>query len=78
MIIKRKLGPKGQVVLPKDIRTMLGLKPGSEIIIEIEGSEVKIKPSQPADKYLEHFFYTSKKLKKKINIEKIIEGQYSE
>jgi AbrB family looped-hinge helix DNA binding protein len=35
MIIKRKGGPKGQMVIPKDIRDSLNINPGSEILFEI-------------------------------------------
>ena len=28
-----KLGPKGQIVIPKDVRDMFGLEPGSSLIL---------------------------------------------
>ncbi|NMC05908.1 MAG: AbrB/MazE/SpoVT family DNA-binding domain-containing protein, partial [Candidatus Lokiarchaeota archaeon] len=61
MQIKRKLGPKGQIVLPKDIREMLGVTPGNEIILEVTGDEVKIRPSASPETYLDRFGHTSKK-----------------
>lgn len=36
----RKLGPKGQVVIPKEYRTALGLKPGDEIVFRLAESGV--------------------------------------
>ncbi len=34
----------GRVVVPKDIRDRLGLKPGAEIEIDEQGNEVVLKP----------------------------------
>ncbi|MCP8308550.1 MAG: AbrB/MazE/SpoVT family DNA-binding domain-containing protein [archaeon] len=42
--LKSKVGPKGQAVIPKEIRDMLGIKPGSEVIFEVKGDEVVVKP----------------------------------
>ncbi|MGQ9468809.1 MAG: AbrB/MazE/SpoVT family DNA-binding domain-containing protein [Nitrososphaerales archaeon] len=42
--LKSKVGPKGQAVIPKEIRDMLGIKPGSEVIFEIREDEVVVKP----------------------------------
>ena len=36
MNIKRVMGEKGQVVVPKDIREHLGIRPGSEVVFEVE------------------------------------------
>ena len=76
MIIKRKVGPKGQVVIPKDIRDLLKIKPGSEIIIEIKKNEIIIRPAENEDEFLKKFFKTSKKLTEKIDIKKQLEEHY--
>lgn len=76
MIIKRKLGSKGQIVIPKDIRDMLKLKPGSEVIFEIHEQEIIIRPANNEKEFLEKFIETPKKLKKPINFKKILDNQY--
>jgi AbrB family looped-hinge helix DNA binding protein len=42
--LKSKVGPKGQAVIPKEIRDMLGINPGSEVIFEVREDEVVVKP----------------------------------
>jgi len=44
--MKSKIGPKGQVVIPKEIREMMGIRPGSEVVFEVRGGEVVVKPLQ--------------------------------
>lgn len=39
-----KLGPKGQIVLRKEIRRVIGIKPGSLVEETIRGNEVIIRP----------------------------------
>jgi len=78
MIIKRQLGEKGQVVIPRDVRQMLGLIKGEEVVFEIINNEVKIKAEQDAEQFVEDFFNTPK-LKKKLSskeLKKIILEQY--
>jgi AbrB family looped-hinge helix DNA binding protein len=41
----QRVGPKGQVVIPKGIRDELGLKPGSEVDFERDGDGVRILPA---------------------------------
>ncbi len=80
MIIRRKVGPKGQVVIPKDVREMLGIVPGDDVLIEIDGTAVRIRPGSKngaKDDFLERFFEIPKKLKEKIDIEKQIDEEYA-
>lgn len=43
MMAKMKMGPKGQVVIPKLIRDDYGLKPGGEVVFDYTGQEVVLK-----------------------------------
>lgn len=37
-----KVGPKGQVVLPKPLRSELGILPGDDVLFEREGEGIRI------------------------------------
>lgn len=78
MIIKRSLGEKGQVVIPKDIREYLGLREGDAVVFEISNHEVSIKPEQDPEEFLKEFLNVPK-LKKPLSskeIKKILEEEY--
>lgn len=80
MIIKRKVGPKGQIVIPKDVRELLGIVPGDEVLIEIDDMGVRIRPGSKndgKDDFLENFFAIPKKLQRKVDIEKQIDEEYA-
>lgn len=38
----QKVGPKGQVVIPKDIRDALGIRPGDEVECTLDGRSVRV------------------------------------
>ena len=78
MEIKRSVGEKGQIVIPKDIREYLGLKPGSKVIFETRDKELVIRPLREPEKFVEEFCNVPKKLKKKIDIKKLLEKQIEE
>ncbi len=40
-----KVGPKGQVVIPKAMRERIGLRPGDEVTFELEGRAVRVEPA---------------------------------
>ncbi len=40
-----RVGPKGQVVIPKDLRDELGIEPGDEISFWREGDHVVLRPT---------------------------------
>ncbi len=70
MEIRRELGAKGQVVIPKDIRTFLGLKRGQAVVFEVRHQEVVVKSAQDPDKFLQEFFDVPK-LKKPLTLKDI-------
>ncbi|MBN1803451.1 MAG: AbrB/MazE/SpoVT family DNA-binding domain-containing protein [Candidatus Lokiarchaeota archaeon] len=76
MIIKRKIGPKGQVVIPKDIREILHILPGSDVLIELVGEEIIIRAARNKEDFLENFTKTDKKLEEKIDYKKLLDEQY--
>ena len=39
-----RIGPKGQVVIPKRLRDQLGIVPGDEVDFAVEGSAVRVEP----------------------------------
>ena len=45
MIAKMRIGPKGQVVIPKMFRDDLGLKPGEEVVVDYSGKDITIRKS---------------------------------
>ncbi|MBI4181377.1 MAG: AbrB/MazE/SpoVT family DNA-binding domain-containing protein [Candidatus Aenigmarchaeota archaeon] len=76
MQVKRELGKKGQVVIPKDIRTHLGLQQGGEVLFEVRGNEVVLRAPQEGEAFVEDFCNTGKKLKASVNIKRLIEEEY--
>ncbi|MBS3090961.1 AbrB/MazE/SpoVT family DNA-binding domain-containing protein [Candidatus Pacearchaeota archaeon] len=63
----REIGEKGQVVIPRDIRDLLGVRPKQKIVFEVENEEVKIKQEEDAEKFLKEFF-SLPKLKKPLTL----------
>lgn len=39
-----RVGPKGQVVIPKPLRDRLGIKPGDEVDFDFDGEAVLVTP----------------------------------
>ena len=37
--VRAKVGPKGQIVIPKEFRDRLGMKPGSTVVVDIRSDE---------------------------------------
>jgi AbrB family looped-hinge helix DNA binding protein len=40
-----RVGPKGQVVIPKDLRDALDIQPGDEVDFELDGRAVRVEPA---------------------------------
>ena len=70
---RKNVGQKGQLVIPKQLRDAIGLKPGVEVILEIRGDEIVISKPKIEGSYTEYYTTThSPKLKKVVNIKEII------
>ncbi|MBI1894577.1 MAG: AbrB/MazE/SpoVT family DNA-binding domain-containing protein [Candidatus Rokubacteria bacterium] len=45
--MRATVSSKGQITLPRFIRDALGLKPGSVVSLELQGGELRLRPSSP-------------------------------
>ncbi|MDO8467643.1 MAG: AbrB/MazE/SpoVT family DNA-binding domain-containing protein [Nanoarchaeota archaeon] len=78
MRIVRDVGEKGQVVIPKDIRDMLGINNGKKVVFEVRDNEVLLKKEEDTEKFLEDLF-SLPKLKKRLTtkeLKKILDEEY--
>ena len=73
-----KIGPKGQIVIPKDIRDKLGMKEFSEVLVDLRGNEVVISKSASISiSYTDYFTSTyAKKLTQKVDLRKVLDEEY--
>ncbi len=74
---RRTIGPKGQVVIPKEIRDKLGLREGVEVIVELRGDEIVIRrATPPVEDYVSYYRATySKKLKREVDVKRLLEEE---
>jgi AbrB family looped-hinge helix DNA binding protein len=70
---KKRVGPKGQILIPKPMREAIGIKPGVDVVIELRDDEIVISKPKVEGSYTEYYASTSSpKLKKKVNIKELI------
>ena len=75
----KKIGPKGQVLIPGSIRETLGLQPGVEVTIEIRNNEVVISRPKVDGNYTDYYLTTSSpKLREPVDVKKIIQEETEE
>jgi len=73
---QKNIGQKGQVVIPKQLRDAIGLKPGVEVILELRGDEIVISKPKIEGSYTEYYTTTqAPKLKKLVNIKELIDQE---
>ena len=74
--ILRRIGPKGQIVIPKIVRDFVGIKPGDTVLIEVREGEIVITPGTSPREFVESFCSVVKeKLTEKIDLERLIESE---
>lgn len=79
MRLRAKVGPKGQAVIPKEIRDILGISPGDDVIFEVGNREATIRPAgrNSSVSELTEIVSRQKKLSKDIDVKKIILSENS-
>ncbi|HEY5539625.1 MAG TPA: AbrB/MazE/SpoVT family DNA-binding domain-containing protein [Thermoplasmata archaeon] len=75
--MKRKLGPKGQVVVPKEIREKLGLMEGSTLTFEISGDTILVRPEPSPEEIVERFLSVKgNKLRRLVDWKSVLDEEY--
>jgi len=79
MIVRRKVGPKGQIVIPKVIREFLGIEPGAEVLLEVRNGKLIIKPGKDPESFIEEFCSQVKdKLTREVDLKGLLEEEVEE
>jgi AbrB family looped-hinge helix DNA binding protein len=68
--VLRNVGPKGQVVIPLEIRQRLGIKPKDKVSIALENERVVMKPVRSP---VEESYQAIPALKKPLTVEEMTE-----
>ena len=73
----RTVGPKGQIVIPKEIRDETGLVEGSEVSVEAKNGDVVIRRvAPPTGSYVDYFTATyARKVEKPADLKRIMEEE---
>ena len=58
--VRRPMGERGQVVVPKDIREFLNLRPGGNVVFTVHDGDVILKRDEPAENFVAEFLNTPK------------------
>jgi len=76
MKILRKIGPKGQIVIPKIVRDCIGIKPGDTVVIEVREGKIIITPGTGLREFVESFCSVVKEnVAEKIDLKRLIESE---
>jgi AbrB family looped-hinge helix DNA binding protein len=64
--MKRKLGSKGQVVIPKEIRDQLSIAEGANLTFEVSGDTILVKPEPSPETIVERFLSVKGRKRRKL------------
>jgi AbrB family looped-hinge helix DNA binding protein len=75
--MKRKLGSKGQVVIPKEIRKELNLSEGSTLTFEVSDRTILVRPEPSPEEVVRRFLSVrGKKRRKLVDWKSILDEEY--
>ena len=73
----RRIGPKGQVVIPKEIRDTLGLSEGTPVRFSLVGEAVEVRREPTPEQVLEKFFTVKgRKVRKRVDWRSILDEEF--
>lgn len=80
MGITRTIGPKGQIVIPKTIRDLLGIAVGEDVVVEVSGDKIiiKLRKENLGDALFTMLPKKRKKKIEKIDVHKMYEKEIEE
>jgi AbrB family looped-hinge helix DNA binding protein len=80
MRLKARTSTKGQVVIPKEVRDLLGIAPGDEVVFELGDNEARIRPAGRGSglSELTEIVPRRDKLSRDLDIKKVILSEYAE
>jgi antitoxin PrlF len=65
-----RVGPKGQVVIPKRVREELGIRPGDEVVVEAVDGEARVARVIPLARLRGAFSYVNASLTRELEDER--------
>ncbi len=81
MKVKAKVGPKGQVVIPKELREEFKIAPGDEVMFDAKENAILIYPRVDPKKFVDELLSIVKHKKKapaKIDWDELYYSQFEE
>jgi len=79
MRFRKRLGSRGQLVIPKIVREHLGVAPGDELILEVRDKELIITPGVDPEALVEAYCSVVRvKFREPIELKRIIEEEVEE
>jgi len=70
MAAETRVSAGGRIVIPKDVREMFGLEVGEEIVVEVEGRKIVLRPKKMVENPVERL-YGSVKVKPEVSPKKV-------